>query len=174
MIFIIVGKAGGGKDTVARVMKGIIQDKTAIVHYADYVKWLYAHYFGWDGEKTQKARTDLQTIGTDIVRNTYDEDFWVKRLIEQIQIFHGLFEHFIIADARFPNEIYAMEETFGSDQVITIRVSRPDYETNLTPEQMEHESETALDGYVTDFTVVNDTLTNLKEQLTWILEGLNA
>ena len=174
MIFIIVGKAGSGKDTAARLMKEIIHDETAIVHYADYVKWLYTHYFGWDGVKNEKFRTDIQTIGTDIVRNTYDKDFWVKRLIEQIQIFHGLFEHFIVADARFPNEITAMEETFGCDQVITIRISRPDYETNLTPEQMEHESETSLDNYLTDFTIVNDSIDNLKEQLTWLLEGLNA
>lgn len=174
MIFIIMGKAGYGKDTTAMIMKEQLKESTAIIHYADYIKWLYKHYFSWDGIKDEKARTDLQTIGTDIVRKTYDEDFWVKRVIEQIQIFNGQFDHFIIPDARFKNEVELMIDEFGSDQVVTIRVVRPDYQSVLTPEQQSHISENSLDGYIADFIIENTSMEHLREQVQWVVEGLNS
>ena len=172
MIFLIMGKAGSGKDTVAQIMKNKLQEPTAITHYAGYLKWLYSHYFNWNGEKSLQARTDLQIIGTDIVRNTYDEDFWVDRVIEQIQIFNGHFDHFIIPDARFENEIEKVIETFGSDQVITIRVVRPNYESDLTDEQKQHESEIALDNYPANFTFINSSLEELEKQVDLIISSL--
>ena len=174
MIFLIAGKAGSGKDTVAEIMKNKLKEKTVITPYAGYLKWLYSHYFGWDGEKDLKFRTDIQTIGTDIVRNTYCADFWVDRVIEQIQIFNGHFEHFIIPDARFENEITKIIETFGTDQVITIRVLRPDYQSWLSEEQMAHESETALDDYPVDFTFTNSSMRELEQQIDLIINELNS
>lgn len=173
MIFLILGDAGSGKDTTAGIMKEELHEPTAITHYAGYLKWLYTHYFGWDGVKTEKARTDLQTIGTEIVRDTYDPDFWVDRVIEQIQIFNGQFEHFIIPDARFPNEVDRMVEVFGADQVITIKIIRPEYESSLTEDQKKHRSERALDNYTADFTIENTSLSELRRQVQWIIGSLN-
>ena len=173
MIFIIMGQAESGKDLTASLMKDELNAPTAITHYADYLKWLYKHYFAWDGVKTEKARTDLQTIGTEIVRDTYDPDFWVDRVIEQIQIFNGQFTHFIIPDARFYNEVEKVEEVFGTDQVITIKIIRPEHESMLTADQKAHRSERDLDNYVADFTIQNTSIAELRRQIQWIIRTLN-
>lgn len=172
MIFLIIGEAGHGKDTVAEIIQKELGDKAAITSYAGYLKWLYTQFFGWDGVKNERARTDLQTIGTDIIRETYDEDFWVDRVIEQIQIFNGKFDNFIIPDARFLNEVEKIEEVFGTSEVTTIRVIRPDYESKLTYEQRTHRSEVELDGYLAEYTIENTSLNELKVRVGQILKEL--
>ena len=171
MIYLILGKAGHGKDTVAEIIQAELGDRTAITSYAGYLKWLYSHYFGWDGkEKTNRVRTDLQVIGTNIIRETYSEDFWVDRVIEQIQIFTGQFDNFIIADARFKNEVDKMRFAFGDENVYTIRVERPNFESPLTEEQQQHRSEIELDDYVVNCTITNVTLAQLKRDVKLAIE----
>jgi len=171
MIFLILGDAGSGKDTVAKIMQTKLgKEKTAITHYAGYLKWMYTQFFDWDGVKTEKARFDLQKLGTDIIRETYSRDFWVDRVIEQIEIFRNDFEYFIIPDCRFVNEIEKMKEKFGSEKIITIRVIRPRYETELTKEQQQHSSENDLKKYMANFVLINDNLEETEKRVDWILE----
>ena len=174
MIFLIIGEAGHGKDTVAEIIKNKLGEKAAVTSYAGYLKWLYTQFFNWDGIKTVKARTDLQTIGTDIIRETYNEDFWVDRVIEQIQIFNGEFQHFIIPDARFLNEVEKVKKVFGEQGIVTIRVVRPNYESKLTPEQKTHRSEIELDDFQADYNIENISFNKLGDDVIQILQGLQV
>lgn len=158
MIILILGKAGQGKDTVAKFIKEELPGKTVITHYADYLKFLCTQFCDWDGIKDEQGRRMLQTIGTDLVRQEYNEDFWVDRVIEQIEIFSHSFNYFVVPDARFLNEIIKIEEHFKEKRIITIRIERPAYKSKLTSEQEKHPSEIALDDYIADYTIVNTTL----------------
>lgn len=174
MIYLILGKAGHGKDTIAEIIKDSLGERTAVTSYAGYLKWMYTQFFNWNGVKDENARTDLQVIGTDIIRETYNEDFWVDRVIEQIEIFSGKFDNFIIPDARFINEIEKVKKRFGSNQVSVIRVVRLDYESNLTEMQAGHRSETELDNYLADATFYNDDLDELRAAVQMFLESIKG
>jgi hypothetical protein len=64
--------------------------------------------------------------------------------------------YILIPDCRFPNEITAMKNKFDT---FALRVNRIDFESDLTDEQKQHISETALDNY--DFDYVINTVSDL-------------
>ena len=149
---LISGKARAGKDYTASFLKEHYEKegkRVIIMHFADLLKFYCKTYFGWNGEKVEAGRTLLQHIGTDIVRKK-KPSFWVDQVNRFLDIFEDELDYVFIADCRFPNELDAIESRFGP---VKARVERPGFENNLTEEQKNHPSETALDGY-TDYDVV--------------------
>lgn len=154
-VILISGKAQHGKDTVAEMMrqKLISGGKRALVtHYADLLKYICRNYFGWDGRKDEKGRQLLQYVGTDVVRKQ-NPTLWVDFVAMILSYFGENWDYVIIPDCRFPNEIDQIRETFDT---VHIRVERPNFVSSLTPEQLAHPSETALDDYEPDYRLVND------------------
>lgn len=149
-IIFISGKAGAGKDTTAAFMKSKFEEygkRVCIYHYADILKHYAKMYYGWDGVKDEKGRTLLQYLGTDVIREK-DADYFVDEFKRFISVTINDFDVYIVADVRFPNEC----ETFSvlnrfSFLLSYIHVTRPGNERGLTQEQMNHPSETAMDGY---------------------------
>lgn len=150
-IILISGKAENGKDTVAKILKDILESKgskVAITHYAIHIKNMLREFYNWNGIKNDWARNKLQWLGTDKIRIEKNMmDFHVNRTCEDIDFVQDDFDYFIIADCRFQNEIEYIEKYFGKDKVITIRVTRLNYESTLTTEAQNHPSETALDNW---------------------------
>lgn len=143
----ISGKARHGKDTTAELIKKELEakgKKVLIVHYADYLKFICKAYFGWNGEKDEDGRTLLQQVGTDKIR-AKEPDFWVNIIEELISVLGDEFDFYLIPDTRFPNEIDFFRQF--DHHVIAIRVVRPFFKSELTEEQLNHPSETALDDY---------------------------
>ena len=145
-VILISGKAGCGKDTLGKALKkvyiakGVPDEKIRIVHFADLLKYIAREYFEWDGVKDEIGRDILQNIGTDVIR-AKEPDFWVDFIKKMLTLFEGYWDYVIIPDARFPNEISKMRESFPT---ISIRVER-DFDTCLNKDQLAHASETALD-----------------------------
>jgi len=94
----------------------------------------------------------------------------------------GQYPNWIITDTRFPNELKAVKDKGG----ISIRVNRPKedilkesldsssdgirLDAKYSREQVEHESETALDNATFDYTIENDsTIEDLIDQVKQIL-----
>lgn len=149
-IITISGKARHGKDLTAKLLKQRFEaegKKVFIVHYGDYVKYVCKEYFGWDGNKDEKGRTILQRIGTDVVR-AKNENFWVETVERLINVFKDDFDYFIIPDTRFQNEVEYMKEK--GYEVVSVKIERLNFESDLTEEQKNHASETALDDYKFD------------------------
>lgn len=163
-VIAISGKAGSGKDTVANIIQKRLAEQwisCKIIHYADLLKFICEKYFDWDGQKDEKGRRLLQHVGTDVVRS-WDANFWVDFVATMLRLFGNRWGYVIIPDARFPNEIDRLRES-GFD-VTHLRVERPEYESDLTDTQKAHPSETSLNNYKPDFTIVNDgTPEELKE-----------
>jgi len=145
----ISGKAEHGKTTMAEAIKGEAEKtgaKVLLINYADYLKYIAITYFGWDGKKDEAGRSLLQLIGT--MAREVDMNYWVKIVHDFIKTFGRRFDLALIADCRYPNEIEYMQ-TNGLD-ITSLRVVRLNFTSSLTPEQLEHPSETALDDYLFD------------------------
>lgn len=153
-VITISGKAQAGKDTTARLLKDQLNSEghsVLITHYADLLKYQATTLFGWNGKKDDAGRTLLQRLGTDIVR-AKNPNYWVDYLVDMLWIYEDQWDYVLIPDARFPNEIEAMKLEFHG---IALRVVS-DFDNGLTDEQKNHPSETALDDYEFDYTIIND------------------
>lgn len=153
-VILIAGHARHGKDSVASIMSDELKNKgkrVLIIHYADYLKYFLQKYYNWDGKKDEKGRQLLQNFSSQIVRNNYS-DTWVDIVIAILKGVCTEYDYVLIPDTRFPNEINKMKEIFDCFE---IKVYRPNFENNLTPEQRRHISETALDLYDFDHIILN-------------------
>jgi hypothetical protein len=123
-------------------------------------------------EKKCTYRKFLQYFGTDFMRELFSDNLWVDNVIDFIKgnLLHTADNMFIITDARFPNEIERVQEKLGKKcDIISLRVERPSLPVNPSS----HISETALDDYFFDYTIINDgTKKELKEKVKKFLEGL--
>ena len=172
-IFLLAGKARSGKDTAAKVIKDYYEgkDKRVVqIGFADYIKNYAMNITNWDGTDETKPRELLQVIGTDIVRNTIDENFFIDRVCEDIMVYKHFFDIIIISGARFPNELDIPKKKF--DNVVIIGTKRSNYDDGLTDKQKHHVTENALDDYNNyDYVIVNDgDLNSFKKKIYDLLE----
>lgn len=86
-------------------------------------------------------REVLQVVGTDIFRNMFDDNIWVKAAFNELPDCNCI----IFTDVRFPNEANAIKAHHGT----IIRINRP------TQSIDSHISETALDNYPFDHIIHN-------------------
>lgn len=167
-VIVISGKAGSGKDTLARCIKEDIEESehvyVAITHYADELKRILRQFYGWDGQKDERGRELLQTVGTGVFR-AQDENFWVDRIIQILKMAGDAIPYVVIPDCRFPNEISRFaDEGFP---ILHFHINgaahegTPDHE--MSAAQKRHISETALDGIKADYYISNNgTIEDLK------------
>ena len=137
----------------------------------------------------------MQLLGTECMRNTIHVNGWINALfseykpqyvkrenpidIDSDSTTETVYPNWCITDMRFPNELEAIKYRGG----ITIRVERPVHRCDCTTLEaedcnkkcsksvnLEHESETALDGAVFDYIIHNDgTIEELVEKVKVIL-----
>lgn len=155
-VICISGKARHGKDTTANILHKQLTDtgySVLIAHYGDLVKYVCKTFFDWNGKKDNKGRTLLQYVGTDKVRKEYP-CFWVDFVAKILSVFRNEWDYVLIPDCRFPNEIQVLE-CYGLN-VISLKIERDNFDSDLTAEQLNHISEIALDNFNFDFVVKNN------------------
>lgn len=168
----ISGKAEHGKDTLAGMMKEVLEQKgerVLITHYGDLVKYVARTFFSWDGLKNEEGRTLLQYIGTDKVRQK-NVNFWVEFIAEILDIFSDRWDVVLIPDCRFANEIDVLLNNGFS--VTSVRINRENHVSALTPDQLSHASETSVDDIIADYIVTNTTLEELYESAVLLSENI--
>jgi len=139
----LLGNIGSGKNTVAQYLatKGCVPTS-----FAGPLKDLCAHVFGWErnmleGETDESRefregvdlywskklgihnftpRLALQLIGTDVMRNHFNQDIWLSSLEYRVKKLHNQNECVVISDCRFRNEVDLISRMGG----ITILVER--------------------------------------------------
>jgi hypothetical protein len=142
----VSGKKGSGKTTLTRlalIKQGYIPIPLARHFKVDMVAKdgaPAAEVFGAAETKSATTRDALQKRGTELGRNVYGEDVWLRHLEAHILDFvaHGI-TRFVIPDVRFPNEVEYVQQALGGKvyRIIGRGVQSGDA----------HPSETALDGY---------------------------
>ena len=163
MIIGISGKAGSGKDTAAKMLEVLYANPDIsyedfankryknfadiqIVHFADTLKETAQVLFRigeWETNTQEGKKTTINWIGKTVrellqgigqgLRDAIDPDLWVKILFANTEGW----SNYIIADVRYPNEIYAIKKRNG----VLIRIDRKGAGAG------NHSSETALDDY---------------------------
>ena len=163
MIIGISGKAGSGKDTAAKMLEVLYANPDIsyedfankryknfadiqIVHFADSLKETAQVLFRigeWETNTQEGKKTTINWIGKTVrellqgigqgLRDAIDPDLWVKILFANTEDW----SNYIIADVRYPNEIYAIKKRNG----VLIRIDRKGAGAG------NHSSETALDDY---------------------------
>lgn len=134
VVVLISGKAGAGKTTVAHnVMTKMFEKFPSLTvfnySFASPIKYMAGAYGNWKGEKDEPGRALLQGIGQ--VFRAYDQDIWVKHMLNQAEKKSGVlpFNFIIVDDWRFPNEL-AYLQTIPSMDIYTVRVGGRAYELN--------------------------------------------
>ena len=169
-IFILSGIARSGKDTVAKMIKEYYQEKdTIIISFGHYIKDYAKRVSNWDGSEETKPRELLQHLGIELIKNKIDNKLFIKRILEDIEIFSYFYDIIIVDDARLVDEIETLKQNYKDS--ITIRVIRDNFDNGLTEVQKNHLTETDLDNYNNfDYIINNDE--NLKENVESILRGV--
>ena len=170
-VLLLSGKSGHGKDFAADIFKKQLEakgKKVLVTHYADLLKYICTTFFEWDGNKDADGRTLLQYVGTDVIRNQ-KPNYWVGFVNDILSMFSNAWDYILIPDTRFPNEIEYLKNNKQLN-TITVKIVRPDYESVLTKEQQNHESETALDNYIFNHLICNTSKEMVEKQIAYIIE----
>jgi hypothetical protein len=167
-VILISAKAQNGKTEFAKLLKEQLElkgERVVIMSFAKYIKGYMKDYFGWDGfTKDDSVRSKLQILGTEKIRQQMNmPNFHVNRVCEDIKVLEDDFDYFIIDDVRFFNEVHYPKAMFGDD-VFDIRISRLNFKSSLTDEQLLHPSENDLDNFHFSYYISNTTLDNLKTE----------
>ena len=160
----LCGKAGCGKGTVADLIKEIrgeqffMGDTTVeIFPMAQQLKDIATYQFGWNGEKDEKGRKLLQTLGTECGRMYGGEDFWVNKW--ELAVSRWRFQFLrnsddecpiaICDDVRFDNEAKRIRDLGG--HIVHIVGRAYDMGSNNA-----HASEAGINPELIDFELIND------------------
>lgn len=107
---------------------------------------------GWDeAKKTLEIRRLLQVMGTEVGRDTYDQDFWAD--LVSSQIYENLYKPdckgYVITDVRYENEVSVIA-SFRPYSFL-IKILRPD-----TGPVNSHSSDKGLPNHLFDTVIMND------------------
>jgi hypothetical protein len=151
MIVGVMGLMGSGKDTLSDVL--VNEHNFTKLSFADTVKDVVSCVFGWDRELVEGStkesrdfrevvdlwwskelgipnltpRMALQLVGTELFRDHFDNDIWVKNTMRRA----SLHQNVVIADVRFRNEAEAIAAV-GGKLVRVIRGANPSWYQDAT------------------------------------------
>ncbi len=165
-IYLLIGKAGCGKNYVANIMKKRLPN-SVITGLSKYIK-LFALELGlWNGDDNNKPRSFLQTTGDKL--RAVDTDLLAKRMLEDIEIYKMLdIKNVIISDVRLINEINYLKN--NNYNIITIKVHSDKCNRHLTPKEQNHLTEIELDTYE-DYDYLLENNETINKQIEEILKG---
>jgi len=153
----ISGKIGSGKTTFATFLSNNLEKFNLpyrFINFADKLKeitYVLTGKNGYTQEEKQEFLPDwnltvgqiLQKLGTEVMRDNFDKDVWVKSTLSEIRR-DDKTQVFIIGDCRFTNEASFIKDCNG----ILIRINGdPANVRRNSTRDLNHPSETGLDNY---------------------------
>ena len=137
-VFQFTGTMNCGKDTCAKLLKELLEEKglkVLCLNYADFLKAICTRNFGYDDSKKEEGRKILQDFGT-LVKEK-ERDFWIHTVFHFFDLMRFDYDAFIIADCRYEEEMQPKPYTF-TYPVINIYVNR---DVDVNEEYLKHKSE---------------------------------
>jgi NADPH:quinone reductase-like Zn-dependent oxidoreductase len=134
----LCGKKQNGKSTFCNLLENKLGiNNIQRINFKDPLLNM-ARDIGWDGVKDKKGRKLLQRLGTDVVRECIDQNYWVDCWTQQATNYLREGVDYIIADdVRFDNEALAIKALGG----IVVQIETPSQNTG--PEDT-HKSEAGI------------------------------
>lgn len=160
----VTGIAGSGKDTFALVAKEMEQ-KTDQFAFAGPLKDACKILFNFshdqlhdqetkeiqDGRWKKSPREILQWLGTDVLRNQINEDFFVMNMKQRID--DSKAEYIIVTDVRFPNEAEFIRSLGGK----VVKIVRDNKKTGgKTTKYSSHVTEQGIPDNLVDAIIENN------------------
>lgn len=182
----LTGRAGCGKNTCANTIHSPSRFEYS---FATPLKMACLNIFGgtlegWFGESSQREkeipgwgtltyRKALQIVGTDLFRDKFDKDIWVKSIANRIKfdagekrnaIDQGCTSYFIITDLRFDNEVDMVRKMGGT----VVHITR-----GPAPKTVSHISEAGVIPELSDCVFHNDgSLCDLQERFPLLVKEI--
>ena len=156
-IILLGGRANSGKDSTAEFIDEYYRSRgldVVNIQIATYLKMYAKNIAKWDGDNETKPRQLLQDLGTELIRKEIDQYFFIKRIIQDIDIYSRYFDIITISDGRLPEEFASIKLAYP--ETVTVHVTRPGFESKLSTEQKAHITETLVDEIEYDLEIVND------------------
>ena len=167
-IILIGGQANSGKDTTAEFIDEYYRSRgldVVNIQIAYYIKMYAKQIAKWDGDNETKPRQLLQDLGTEVIRKQIDNSFFIKRILQDIDVYSRYFDVVTISDGRLPEEMDSIKKAYP--EAINIHVTRPGYVSHLTKGQKAHLTEILVDEYDKyDYEIVNNgSIEDLEKQV---------
>ncbi len=173
-IILIGGQANSGKDSTAEFIDEYYRSRgldVVNIQIAFYIKMYAKEIAKWDGDNETKPRQLLQDLGTELIRKQIDEYFFIKRIIQDIDIYSRYFDIITISDGRLPEEFASIKLAYP--ETVTVHVTRPGYVSHLTKNQKAHVTEALVDTIEYDYDIVNDgTLDDLQKKAIELIQTI--
>ena len=169
-VFLISGKAGVGKNEVAKLIKEYYNEKemsTVITSFSKYLKMYAREMTDWDGKEETKPRHFLQTLGSVIREDMKWPYFFIDRMFKDLEIYDRYFDNVVISDVRLIEEIRMFK--LEVENCISIHVIG-NQSDKLTIEERNHITEVELNNYKGfDYVIENYDYSKLKSSVYKIL-----
>lgn len=176
MIIGLTGKAGVGKDLFSELIKKHL-DSAESFAFAKPIKEAAKILFNFTDEQLydqikkeeidirwkKSPRQILQWLGTDILREHIDQDFFIKCIKQKIENSDKNF--IIVTDVRFPNEAEFIRSMDGK----VVKIIRPNA---VTTEHNGHITEQGIADKLIDEIIINDgTIEDFENKIIEFLNG---
>lgn len=175
----LIGRLRSGKDTVAAYLADEEGYGYRPFAFGDGIRDICRRLYPEQFANGAKPRALLQQFGE--YARTHDRDVWVNDMFRRVR--NDEYTRYcpvVVSDVRQPHEIEALK----SRGYVLIRVEAPEAlridraiksGDRFDLRDLTHGTETALDGYAADFTIVNDAgLPELYAQIDEIIRSLRS
>lgn len=163
------GKMGAGKSTHAHLLRE--RFKGDVLSFAGPLKKITKEMFSDRMQDVAFARSANQQVGV-LARQLAGPNIWVEKLLARVPLDRNCF----VDDCRFLSEVRALQARgFRVVRLAAAQETLYERRPDVTPEQWQHESETALTLVQLDatfYTDVNDIETTQAEIRAWVLQDL--
>ena len=138
----------GSENTDIFALAGPLKDACKILfNFTDEQLYVQSKKEAIDERWNKRPREIMQYIGTEVLRNIYDKDFFIKHMKQRID--NSSAKYILISDVRYDNEAEFVRSLGGK----VIKIVRPNW---VATEHSNHASEQGISDHLVDETIVND------------------
>lgn len=162
-IILISGKSNSGKTCVSQIIEESLKSKNRNVircSLSTYIREITKNDFFWDGVDTLESRkfmAEVYRVGTEFYPYHMARRVWERDILPYANEYSVVIVESFREKVNYDFFKIILDECEIIDDIITVRVVRPNFNVIQDEEMESHVSESDLDDFIFDYTIVNDT-----------------